>query len=113
MSKLLSREDFLSAPPTIEKVEVPALGGHCFIRGMTAGDRDRFEAAHVDADQADYRARIAAFSICDEAGVLLFKPDDVAALAEQFGAALEPIALAANRLNKPTEGAIEDLEKNS
>lgn len=113
MSPLLTRESFLSAPPKVEKVEVPALGGHCFIRAMTVGDRDRFEDAQAAAGGKDFRARIAAFSICDEAGGLLFKPEDVPALAAQFGSIIEPVAIAANKLNRVGPEELEALEKNS
>lgn len=110
----LTRESFFAVPaPRVHRIEVPDLGGFVWIRPLNAGERDRFEGEHNQKKNIDFRARVAAASVCDEEGNLLFGPADVPQLSALPGASLDPIVSAALKLNKFTAEDIEELEKNS
>lgn len=114
---MLTREAFLDAPgPVREKVDVPALGGEVYVRQITLGERDVFEAASARLKAADRkrlaRARIVALVTVDEAGTPLFREEDVELLAGKPNAQLEPIVDAHVRLNEMSRRDAEILEKN-
>lgn len=110
---MLTREQFLSGPkPTLEEVQCPALGGSVFVRGLSVGELDAFEAESTDADRRHLRARIAVVSVCDQDGKPLLTKQDVPALSTLAAHALAPIVDASTRLNKLSEEAVEDLAKN-
>lgn len=114
---MLTREAILNSPgPAREKVDCPALGGEVYVRQITVGERDVFEAASGRLKAADRkrlaRARIVALVTVDEAGEPLFREEDVEALAGKPNAALEPIVDAHVRLNEMTRRDAADLEKN-
>lgn len=97
----LNRDAILARPALPrESVEVPEWGGPVFVREMTGVERDRFEATHAKAPNDNFRARLAAATICDDAGKRLFSEADVAALGEASSVALDRIGEAALRLNK-------------
>ena len=109
---MLIRDQILAMKPEIGSLRVPEVEGPIYVKEMTAGERDAFEVAHAKSGEKDFRARLAAATICDEDGRLLFGPGDIAALSAIPASVLEPIvqmAVAINRLSKET---IEDLEKN-
>lgn len=110
----LARDVFFAVhAPHTTRVEVPELGGFVFVRAMTAGDRDRFEAEHASSKQRDFRARLVVASVCDETASLVFGPADVAALSALPASSLEPIVRAAVRINALSDDDVRDLEKNS
>lgn len=114
----LTRDAFFAKPTLArEEVKVPALGGTVFVRVMTAGERDRYDVATDEASRADvqgsFRARVTAFTACDENGKLLFTEDDIPGLAELPCSSFDPIVMAAMRLNRMTAEEVEGLEKNS
>lgn len=101
-----------------ELVEVPEWGGSVYVRTMTAGERDRFEAEHRRRGESgdayeDIRARLAVSTVCDESGALLFTPADVPAISRKSAKALDRIFAAAQRLNGLSSQDVEDLRKNS
>lgn len=115
---MLTRDDFLNAPPPPprEEVEVPALGGTVFVRRITAGDRDDFESSLRRIKGVDYdkqRALIAVMVTTDADGEPLFGPGDLKFLSDLPVAYLEPILDAHRRINV-TLGRDEaaELEKN-
>lgn len=116
MADQLSRAQILGAfdLPT-RRVEVPEWGGHVFVRMLTAGERDEFEAAQQSGGNPhkDLRARLAAATVCDESGELLFTAQDVPALTAKAGRALDRIFAAAAKHNGITAADIEELRKNS
>jgi hypothetical protein len=109
---MLTRESFFALKPEVREVQVPALGGSVFVRMMTAGDRDRFEADQIKSGEKDFRARLTAATACDADGVLLFGPGDVAALTKLPSVALDDIARAAIDLNRFSHEDVEELEGN-
>jgi hypothetical protein len=110
----LTKEQFLGARKlAIEPLDVPELGGQVFVREMTAAERDRFEAAHIKAPFVNLRARLAAATLCDDQGALLFGPGDVEALGLIPARILDRVFPVASRLSGLSRSDVEDLEKNS
>ena len=114
----LSREQILAAQDmTRVEVAVPEWGGSVFVRTMSGTDRDAFErfaSDQVKEGNAGKGLRAYMVSLCavDDSGAHLFTADDVAALTEKNGAALERIATAAMTLNKLLPDSVEAAAKN-
>lgn len=124
---LLTREQLLKKD-NLKIVKVD-LGNNEFVyvKQMTAKERDQFEASIIEAVQdkqgrtidykqnlADFRAKLAVCSICDEKGNLLLKPADYKTLSENISAAkLEKIVNVIQKINGMTEEDQENLLKNS
>ena len=112
-TELLSLETILAAKDqTIEKLAIPEWGGHVFVRNMSALERDKYEQAHLTKKLANYRATIAACSVCDEEGKLLFSSANIAELAKKSAKPLDRIFEVSMRLSGISEKDIEELEKN-
>lgn len=110
---MLSRDSILAAKDfETETVEVPEWGGSVCVRMMSGRERDRFEADQRRDPYRDIRARLAAATLCDEAGALLFTPADIEALAAKSSKALDRVFDAAVRINKLSAADVEDLAKN-
>jgi len=107
MSKLLSRDEILKASelPT-EIVEVPEWGGSVQVRGLNGRQLDTFQIAMIGKDgKADMgrmnnmRASLVSRTVVNDKGELMFGPDDVQALGELSGAALDRVFEVAQRLS--------------
>lgn len=111
----LDRSAILAVAPSLprEELTIPEWGGSVFVRCMNGTERDRFESLVIDGKRANFRALLAAFSVCDESGSLLFGEKDVPSLAAQPSTALERILVASLRLSKFSEGDVQELAKNS
>ena len=96
----------------VKELPIPEWGCTVFIRTMSAGERDRYEAAHLANPYLDARARLAAETVCDEAGNKLFSPEDVAALSQKSCKALDRIFAVAMRHNGVSKEDIDELKKN-
>jgi hypothetical protein len=85
---------------------------------MTGAERDKLEALFVNAKAkgesvpANFRAYLAALTVCDEKGELVFNVADVELLAKKSAAALDKIADVAMKLNKLRNEDVEELTKN-
>jgi len=126
---LLKREKLLKKGQfKIAKVELGD-GDYVFVREMSGRERDAWEAKMLEGIPAekldaittgnmgdglkDFRASLAVRTVCDEQGVLIFKPEDVAELSMNMGAGkLQKIAMEATRLNGISKKAQDDLVKN-
>jgi len=114
---MLTREDILKINDIeVETVEVPEWGGSIYVRGMTGAERDRFEASVVttrgkstSVNLENIRAKMAALSICDKDGVLLFTEKDVKVLAGKSAAALQRVYEVAQRLSRIGDEDIDEL----
>ncbi len=115
---MLTAEQILKAADTCNpvKVPVPEWGGDVYVRVMTGAERDRWEIATSNAlekpGQANIRAGLCAAAICDESGKRLFTDNQAAALGGKSGVALDRVYDVARKLNKVSDGDIEELEKN-
>lgn len=95
-----------------EIVDVPEWGGSVHVRTMSGSERDRFEAEHAKDPSKDFRARLAATTVCDESGNALFEAADVPSLGRKSCAALDRITEVAIRLNGFSKADQEALAKN-
>jgi len=104
---------------TIEPVatpEWPAVNGQLHVRTMSGTQRDRYlnsirqtigegAAATVTVTMDEIGAKLAAATLCDASGALLFTVADVTALGAKHYAALERVTAASARLNGLDEQA--------
>jgi hypothetical protein len=114
----LTREQILAADDLPrEKVYVPDWQGDVWVRTLSAGQRERWEAMMEGPDgfrgRGEMMAAVVALTACDEAGQLLFTLDDIPRLAEKSAGAVMRISDVATRLAKIEAADIEELEKNS
>jgi hypothetical protein len=107
-TKILEADDL-----PIKEVKVPEWNCNVFVRMMTAEERDKFEARQMANPMTDVRARIAAATVCDEHGTLLFSELDIPALNKKSARALDRVFAAATKHNAITAQDIDDLKKNS
>jgi hypothetical protein len=116
---LLSRDDILNTDDLhLERVDVPEWNGVLYVRVMTAGERDHFEAevsggTKKKQNMVNLRARLVCLVACDEKGEKLFQPADAAALGAKSAAAVDRVFSVAARLNGFTNQDIDDLEGES
>jgi hypothetical protein len=119
--KMLSREEILRADDlTRERLEVPEWGGALTVRAMTGAERDAFESAILtrrgqtfDVNMRNVRAKLAAWTVVDEAGARLFTEADVEQLSQKSAAALQRVFDVASRLSGLSRADVEELAKNS
>lgn len=98
----------------VRSVDVPEWGGQVFVRTMSAQEREEWEAvSEENGRKRILRATIAALTVCDEKGQLLFSSDDIPALAQKSTPALCRIVDAAYELNRITQKDVRELEGNS
>ncbi len=120
MANLLSRDAILGASDIkTEDVNVPEWGGVVRVKGLTAAQRDKFEAESMsgngknrDLNMANIRARLIALAIVDEEGKTLFTSSDVKALGEKSGAAIDRVFGVASRLSGIGEADVAELSGN-
>lgn len=117
----LTREAILAAEDLKrDTVPVPEWGDGAVatIRMMTAAERMEYlRQATVDAKKdgqaaISIEAILVAMSVCDESGALLFKPEDIPALAAKSATAISRIANAAAALNEIAAGRRKAIAKN-
>lgn len=116
MTKYLTSADILSADDRKPvKVDVPKWGGHVFVNGMTARERERFERFIVDRrnskEEMSIRAVMAACCLCDEAGTRLFTLEDSEQLADRDWVTLDAIASVVDGIDKLTADRIQELKE--
>ena|SRR5215471_5103069 len=118
---LLGRDAILKATdlPT-EDIEVPEWGGTVRIRGLTGEGRDEYEAStfvirdgQAYPDTANTRAKLCARCIVDEAGEPLFTQQDVHALGQLSGRALNLVWERCLALSGLSNEDVADLAGNS
>lgn len=112
---ILNRDQILSADDASRtvNVEVPEWGGSVKLRVMTGSARDQLEKGHNREDGANFRGRLAAYSIVDDQGVPIFAEKDVLALGSKSQSALDRIVKAALALNGLRPEDTDEAEKNS
>lgn len=86
------------------------------LRAMSAQDKDKWETnlsgKNGQFNLENIRARLAAMSIVDEKGELVFSDSDLMALGKKSGAAMARIYEAAEKLNYMSKDDLEKLSKN-
>ncbi len=103
---ILGRDEIFSASDLrIEKVYVPEWSGDVYVRGMTGAERDQYEALIWIGGRfsnKDMHAKLLTFTVCDEAGNLVFHPGDeeeVKKLTSKSAASLHRLYIIAQRLS--------------
>lgn len=114
----LSAEDIFAAEDfVIEEVECPEWKGIVHIQTISAAERDAFELAIYDENEArkkrdrggrvraakSMRARLVARCACNEKGVRVFTDDDVARLSAKSALVVDRLYAVAARLNGLTK----------
>jgi hypothetical protein len=119
--RVLNAEDILQVSDIkVVPVDVPEWGGMVYVRAMTAIDREKYiesmrqtigvgKDASVQVILRFGSAKLAALTLCNSEGVLLFdkKPETIQALAQKSAKAMERVVDAAAKLN----GLDDDEEK--
>jgi hypothetical protein len=113
----INAETIKHATPRMVAVPIPEWcgeGAEVNVRAMSGTQRFAFEASIEKDKDADLRARLAAFTICDAEGNLLFEDPEsgVAILAARDFVALDRVFATAVELNKLTRKSVDELEKN-
>jgi hypothetical protein len=103
---VLSKTQILALDDLPKKaVTVPEWGGSVFVRALTGGERDKLERM-ISKDDVS-RASIVALCVVDDEGNRLFTENDIPALADKNGSALERIVSAALSFNMLTDESME------
>ncbi len=114
---LLTAAEILAADdlPT-EDVEVPEWGGTVRVRALTGAERDALEASVVEqrgkktkTNLKDFRAKLVARSVVNEAGQLAFSESDIKLLSQKNAGALDKVATVASKLSGMSEDDVEEL----
>lgn len=110
----LSAAQILSANDTkVEAIDVPEWGGTVFVKTLRGTDRDIFEESLSKEKDKPFRCRFLVMTICDEKGVLLFKPEQVAALGEKSSIVLNRVFDKAWSVNYLSQERVDELGKDS
>lgn len=112
----LTREQILKVQDLKKKtINIPEWGGDVTISEMSGEARDRWEQSIINGGKAslnNVRAKLAAASIVDDAGNLMFKESDIKILANKSSAALDKVMVTAQKLNSLFDNDLEELAKN-
>jgi hypothetical protein len=113
----LSKEQILSADDKkTVVVKVPEWGGEVIVSTMSSQARDAFESSVVGKNGGtnlqNIRAKLAAASLVDEEGELLFDEKDVLKLGRKSAAALQRIFEVSQELNLISQDDVDSLAKN-
>jgi len=121
--KFLTRQDILSkAKLPTESVFVEEWDGEVILRGMTAKERDAWEADMIEFNNKgqfvrmkteNMRAKLVAKTAVNEEGKLLFTAADVEAIGELPASSLDKLYKVAEKLSALRPIAQEEKEKNS
>lgn len=107
----------LAAELPRERVDVPEWGGEVYVRVMSGAELDAYEVSCLNAagEQTfdNIRAKLAAFTVCDDAGKLLFDPGDIAWIGRTSCVALDRVWEVATRINKRRKQDMDTLRGNS
>lgn len=99
-----------------EDVYVPEWGGTVRVRGLTAAERDAYEASILDqrgrgtrVNMRNARAKLVVLSVVDGEGRRVFADGDAEPLGEKSAAAIDRIFAVAARLSGITDRDMEEL----
>lgn len=113
LSKDEIRARFKARPLAKEEVSIPELEGSVWVRVMTGTERDKFEARQRVVQLADFRARFAQATVCNEDGSLMFSEAEIPEIGAWPSTALDAIFEVAKRLNGLTADDVKELSKKS
>ena len=103
-----------------EEVDVPEWGGIVYVRGLTAAERDDFEASCLISpgkqqtlNLKNMRAKLVVLSVVDEHGERIFSDADAEMLGGKCAAVVDRLFSIAQRLSGLSDTDVEELTKNS
>jgi hypothetical protein len=109
----------LAASIPVEAVSIPGVAEPISVRGLTAGERDAFEAACFvgkgnsrEMNFVNLRARLLVRCICDAGGKRLFADSDVEQIAALPAKVVDPLFEVAQRLSGMGAKDVESLSGN-
>lgn len=113
------RDRFFAIPklPT-EPCNLPGFEpGELRVRGMTAGERDRFETSWPKNEDGSVRiekarAKLVVACVVDASGACVFTEDDIDRIDAMDAAVIAPIAQVARKLSGLDAEAVEEAVKN-
>ena len=111
---MLNREDILNVVDLdVKTVEVKEWNGSVNVRGLTARERDSFEASiGASANLDNLRARLVVLTLVDEDGKRLFKDADAKALGEKNAEVVNKLFDVARQMSGMTDADVNELEGN-
>ena len=114
--RLLSKRSEIA----VEAVHIDGDDSPYYVRRMRTRDRAAFDKAvsvksgkKTEFTNADFRAKLLSFTVCDEKGERLFDASDVGLIADLPAVVVEPLVAAAAKLNGLTDDSVEEAAKNS
>jgi hypothetical protein len=105
----LSRDQILKSRPRTVSVPVPEWGGDVLLKPLTVGGLAKFMEAREKLSSTDSFTLLVGLSACDEAGSLIFDPDDTAMLS---GLAFDVVKQLADEVLKLNKIGDKDAPKN-
>jgi len=114
---MLSKDEILAATDLAhEDIEVPEWGGTVRVQEMSGTARDAYEDQLMSLPEGErtknLRARLAAFTLVNEEGDLMFSLEETSKLGRKSAKALDRVFAAAVRLNKLGDASVEEAAKN-
>lgn len=110
---VLSREKILAVDDLqIRAVDVAEWGGSVNVRVLSGHYRAEFLKIvrnNKEGVPDDFMARLLVYTVCDESGTPIFKPDDIEKLQGKNSQALEKVFEAAAELNGLSESGREKI----
>jgi hypothetical protein len=110
---MLSKEAILNCQDIkVEKVDVPEWGDFVYVRTISSRAQDEWIESVRGKLDTNATAKYLTMCICDEAGKLLFSPNDAEALGSRAARANNALFKVASRLNGLSSEDAKELEKN-
>lgn len=112
----LSRQDILnSIDIDYTTVDVPKWGGPVRLKALSIAEQISYSKYTTESKDTDQKHiyKLLVMSIVDDNGNPLFTMDDIEALAKKSSESVLKVFFAANDLNNPKEGELEDTAKKS
>lgn len=111
---MLNKDDILSAVDLdVKAVEIKEWKGSVNVRGLTARERDSFEASiGASANLDNLRARLVVLTLVDEGGKRLFKDTDAKALGDKNAEVVNRLFDVARQMSGMTDADVNELEGN-
>ena len=97
----------------VKEVAVPEWGGAVCVRGLTARERDLFEASiGASANLDNLRARLVVLSVCDDKGERIFKDSDAIELGKKNAQVVNRLFDIARSMSGMSDEDVSELEGN-
>ena len=115
---MLGRGAFDALTCRVEKVDVPELGDFCYLRVLTARERDAFDQSTGDPltkklTVDNITARLVVLCLCNEKGVRLYNNGEASHVGDMPTTVIELLYNESRRINGMLPEAVEDAAKNS